>query len=304
MKRTIFLLILIIGGVILLQKVLAQGTTIAVSPVTFELTGGPGDIITNQLKVSNPSDNMIRIKMEVEDIAPAGEMGQVVVEPAETETYSLAIWTKIEPEEFTLEPKEQKSVSFTISIPENAEPGGHYGTVLAGTSGVVGPKTTGTAIVQKVGVLVLLIVPGEMKESLTVKDFSAPPYSEYGPIPFVIRFENKGTVHVKPSGSVTVTNWLGRKVSDVGLPSRNILPNSVRKFEISLNKKWLWAGKYTATLTGSYGISNTLLVPTVISFWAFPWKVGVVILVLIILFILSRKRWMAAFKVLIKGEKT
>jgi len=302
MKKGFLFAILIIGGIILGKVVFAQ-TAIGISPLIFELTGNQGEVIENYLKIYNPSGDIIGIKMEVEDIAPSGEAGQVIVELPETETYSLAKWIKTEPQEFDLAPGEEKFVKFTILVPDNAEPGGHYGTVLAGTKSMAGPGATGAAIVQRVGALVLLTVPGVMKEELVVKDFSTPRYLEYGPIPFTIRFENKGTVHVKPTGYVTVTNWLGQKVGDAGFSPFNVLPGGVRKFETTLDKKWLLAGKYTATLSGSYGMSNIPFAPVVITFWAFPWKVGLGILVVLILFILTRKRWLAAFKVLIRGEK-
>jgi len=302
MKRNI-LLIVFVGGMIFSPLYFIQAA-VGVSPVTFELTGSPGDVIINQLKVFNPStDTVIGIQMQVEDIAPTGEMGQVIVEPAETETYSIAQWIKTEPEEFTLNPREEKFVTFTITIPENVEPGGHYGVVLAGTKAIAGSGVIGTTIVERVGALVLLITPGEMKEELVVKDFSVPGYSEYGPIDFTIKLENKGTVHIKPVASITITNWLGEKVGEVQLSQKNILPDSVRKFEVSWDKKWLFAGKYTATLTGNYGTSRSSFSSVVITFWAFPWKVGIGILLLIIFFILSKKRWTTAFKVLVKGEK-
>ena len=301
MKKFI-LLILLFGGLILARTILAQ-VSIGISPLVFEITGNPGDVIENQVKVYNPSDSSIGIKMTVEDIAPSGEMGEIVVEPAETETYSIAKWVKTEPEEFVLKPREEIWVKFSISIPEKAEPGGHYGAVIAGSTQVVGPGVTGAAIAPRVGALVLVTVPGEMKENLLVKDFTAPKYSEYGPINFAVRFENKGTVHVKPRAQIVITNWLGKKVGEIAIPERNVLPGAIRKFEASLDKKWLWAGRYTATLTGNYGLLNLSLPATVITFWAFPWKIGLVILAVIILIILSRKRWLAAFKVLVRGEK-
>ena len=302
MKRNI-LLIGFVGGMIFSPFFFTQAA-VGVSPVTFELTANPGDVIVNQLKVYNPStDTVLGIKMEVEDIAPTGETGHVTVEPAETETYSIARWVKTEPEEFTLGPREEKFVTFTITVPENVEPGGHYGVILAGTKGVTRPGAVGATIVERVGALVLLTTPGETKEELVVKDFTAPHYSEYGPINFTVRFENKGTVHVKPVASITITNWLGKKVSEIQLPQRNVLPDAVRKLEVSWNKKWLFAGKYTATLTGNYGISHSSLSSAVITFWAFPWKVGIGILLIILFFVLTRKRWTTAFRVLLKGEK-
>jgi len=308
MKRWLYLSILVIGGLILAPNVSAQ-FSLGIAPLTFEITANPGDIVENYLKVYNPSpDTSVQIEMVIEDIAPTGEAGHVIVEPAETETYSLARWIETEPKEFSLAPREEKFVKFTINIPENAEPGGHYGTVIAGAKLVAGPRATGAAILPRVGSLVLLTVPGAMREELIVKEFIAPNYSEFGPIPFTIRFENTGTVHVKPTGYITVTNWLGQKVANIEFPSHNVLPRAVRKFETSLPQKWLFAGRYTATLTGNYGLSNVSLTPTVITFWVFPWKFGLgiflVLLGIIIFFLKTGKRWKMAMKVLVKGERT
>lgn len=296
-----FLLILIFSGLFLAPGVLAQ-VSLGLSPLIFELTGNPNDIIENQIKVSNPSSQIVSINMTVEDIAPTGEIGLIVVEPGETETYSIAKWTKTEPEEFTLNPGEEKRVKFTISVPHNAEPGGHYGVVVAGSNQIVGGPT-GSAIAPRVGAIVLMTVPGAMKEYLTIKDLTAPKYSEHGPINFSIRFENKGTVHVKPRALITITDFLGKKVTDVHITEMNVLPNAIRKFQASWNQKWLFGGRYTATLTGIYGASNIPLTPTVITFWVFPWKVGIIILIVLIFFILIRRRWIGALKVLIRGEK-
>lgn len=303
MKKGIFLFLsLIIGGVLLGQTALAQ-LSIGISPLIFEMTANPGDAIENFMKIYNPStESTIVIKMEVEDIAPTGEAGHVVVEPAETESYSISRWVTMEPVEIELRPNEEKFVKFTIRVPENAEPGGHYGTVLASTKSVSGPEGTGVGIVTRTGSLVLLTVPGIMQEELLINDFSAPRYSECGPIPFEIRFENTGTIHLRPKGLITVTDWLGKKITDISLTEKNVLPKGIRKFEASWDQKWLWGGKYTATLTGSYGANNTQLIPVVITFWVFPWKIGLGTLILIILLILSRKRWLAAFRILIKGE--
>jgi len=302
------LLILVIGigtfGLFLINQVNAQGERgVGISPLTFELTANPGDVIINQLKVYNPSDSLVGIKMEVEDFTVTGEIGHVKIESAETETYSIARWVTMEPEEFGLNPGEQKYVTFTINVPENAEPGGHYGSILAGTTAVVGGEFMGAAVAGRVGALVLLSVSGEVKENLIVKEFSNSDYSEYGPIDFTMRFENEGTVHVKPKGYITIVNWLGKKVADIEIPQRNVLPDSVRKIETSWNEKWIWGGKYTATLSGNYGISNTPFIPAVITFWVFPWKAGLGILLVIIFFILTRKRWATAFKVLVRGER-
>lgn len=295
-----------ITGLVLAFQVNAQATGITISPLTFELTANPGDVISNKLKVYNPTDSTIGIKMEVEDFRPVGETGQVIVSPEEEVTYSLKRWVETIPPEFTLKPREQKFVDFTINVPENAEPGGHYGSILACVTGAIGEEVTGVALTQKVGGLILLMVSGELKEELIVKEFSSPSFLEYGPVLFTIRFENKGTIHVRPKGFVTISDWRGKKVADVAFPQNNVIPGAIRKIEASWDKKWL-VGRYTAILVGSYGTANVPFNPPVLTFWVFPWKLGlgalIALLIIMIFFYKTRKRWRLAMRILVKGEQ-
>ena len=316
---------LIFTGIVFAQEV---GQALSISPLTFELTANPGDILSNKIKVYNPSNSSIIVKMEAEDFKAVGETGQVIVTPEENITYSLKRWVKIDPVEFTLEPKEQKFVDFTIEVPGNAEPGGKYGSVLATTGGVMGGGLTGAGIAQKVGALLLLTVSGEVQEKLQVKEFIAGEikdskttnpgetkrekvfnprrYFEYGPVSFEIKFENVGTVHVRPRGYVTITDWRGKKVKDIEFPQFNVIPGAVRKIETTWDCKWLF-GRYTATIVGSYGTTNLPFEPQVITFWAFPWKIisgiSLLILAIIVFLFLTRRRWKLAMKILLKGEK-
>jgi hypothetical protein len=319
-EQSFIFLILVIGGIIVAGFCFAQGTGISVSPLIFELTANPGDIIPpNTVKIYNPTDNIISIKMEAEDWKAEGETGQVIIEPDVERIYSLKSWirwvkidsvenkwVKIDPPEFILEPKQEEFVSFIIEVPENAEPGGKYGSILPATTRTAGNKVTGTAVALKVGALLLLTVSGETKESLAIKDFTTPSsFFEYGPVPFTIRFENSGTIHEKPKGFITITNWRDKKVADIEFPQMNVIPNSVRKIEASWQRKWLF-GKYTAMVVGSYGKENFTITSDVLTFWVIPWRITLVILVVLVLVLLffykTRKRWQLALKILLKGE--
>lgn len=296
------LLTMVLGLVVLAVPKDAFARSVAISPLVFEMTAKKGEVLENNVKVFNPSeDTTVQVKMQVEDIKPTGNKGHVTVEPANTLSYSLAQWVTMEPRELTLEPKEEKYVKFTIKVPEVADPGGHYGTILATTKQARGPKESGVTIKARTGALALVTVPGEMEKEMKVADFSAPAYSEKGPIPFEMTFKNSGTVHLKPKAKVTVTNWLGQKVGEAKIEPENVLPTGRRKFQTKLSKKWLWAGLYNATLTGSYG-ENINFGPHRINFWAFPWKVGVGILVILFLLFLVRKRLKMAVKILFRGE--
>jgi len=305
-KLLILLIIVIFGGLILTQPVFAQKVGVTISPLTFELNANPGDAIFNKLKIYNPTDNIITIKMEVESFKTVGETGQVIVTPEEETTYSLKQWVNINPIEFTLEPRESKLVNFDILVPENAEPGGKYGSILASPIAIMGEEFTGTSVLSKVGALILLTVSGEVKEDLMVKEFSTLSFLETGPVPFTIRFENTGTVHLRPRGFVAISDWRDKKVIDIPFAQNNVIPGSVRKIEASWDKKWVF-GKYTAMLVGSYGMTNTVFEPPILTFWVFPWKImlGVFLILLLITlyFYKTRRRWKLALRILIKGEE-
>lgn len=208
-----------------------RAKAITISPLTFEMTANPGDTLSNVMEVYNSEDTAIQVQMTLQDFAARGEEGKVVVVDDANETYSLAKWMTVEPQTFILGPKQRQVVNFTIRIPLNGEPGGHYGSVLAQT-GSVDPSGTGaTAIAQKLGTLVLLQVAGEVDEEMWIRSFEAPEFSEYGPITITSRFENIGTVHLKPQGFITITDILGRASKQVPLERKNVLPHSVRRIE-------------------------------------------------------------------------
>jgi hypothetical protein len=289
-KGIIFLSTLLIGlssGVLAFaqssQKLDKAG--LSISPTTFEISANPGDKIKQKLRIYNTTNNSFSVKMEGEDFSAQGEEGRVVVKEREDQTYSLKRWVKFTPAEFTLVSGENKIVNFEINIPKNAEPGGKYGSVLATVTAILGLEQTGALTANKVGALVLLSVSGQVKEKISVKEFSAPTISDIGPIPFSIRLENTGTVHERPKGVITITNIFGKKVDEVIVPAQNIIPGAIRKITAQWQKKWLFGGRYQATLVGSYGSQNEPLNATLI-FWAFPWKIGLAVLAVIILIII------------------
>jgi len=278
---------------------------ISLSPLTFELTANPGETVTNVLKVTNTDAFPVGVVIDVDDFRAIGEEGQVTLtDPSEDLTYSLARWVTVNPSSFILDPNAVKSVQFTINIPIDAEPGGHYGSVLAAIR-ATGGNTGGVSIAQKVGSLLLMNVAGEVKEDLRIVELSAAPFSEYGPVDIVSRFENNGSVHVKPRGFILIENIFGRETDKLELPQKNVLPRSIRRIEVPWGDRYMF-GKYQATLTAIYGSTNSPI-SAVTTFWVIPWKIaGAVLLGLLILLtilIRGRKRFGLAIKILLRGTQ-
>ncbi len=278
---------------------------VTVSPLNFELNSNPGDRIDNYIKIYNDTDSEISVKMEIEDFAASGERGEVLLKADDSiSTYSLRKWVSMNPEVFNLAPRSTQVVQFSISVPENAEPGGHYASILASISSA-GVESTGVGVAQKVGSLLLLSVSGELFEKMDITEFSAPEFSEYGPKELVVKFSNSGTIHSKPRGFVIIKNMLGAEVAKIDIPQLNVLPQSSRKINIPV-KLDNQIGKYEASLVAIYGASNEP-VSAVVRYWVFPWKFifgGLAVFIITIIFIYkTRKRWRLALRVLFKGEK-
>lgn len=277
---------------------------VTVSPLNFELNSNPGDRVNNYIKIYNDTDSEISVKMEVEDFAASGERGEVLLKTDDSiSTYSLHNWVSMNPEVFNLAPRAVQVVKFLIIVPENAEPGGHYASILASISGA-GVESTGVGVAQKVGSLLLLSVSGELFEKMDIAEFSAPEFSEYGPKELIAKFSNSGTIHAKPRGFVIIKNMFGAEVAKIDIPQLNVLPQSTRKINIPV-KLDNQIGKYEASLVAIYGASNEPI-SAVVRYWVFPWKPilgGFAALIIIIIFIYkTRKRWRLAFRALFKGE--
>ncbi len=200
-------------------------------------------------------------------------------------------------------PHETHTLTFTINVPANAEPGGHYGTILASITNAQN-GASGVGVASKVGALLLMQVAGNAKEAMSIASFTAPHFSEYGPVTITSRLQNTGSVHLKPFGFILVQNMWGHEVAKIPLDQKNVLPGSIRRIDTPFGGKWLF-GKYTATLTAIYGSQNEPL-SYVTSFWVIPWKallaVVVGILVVLTLLFLMRKRIGLALAILVKGE--
>lgn len=285
-------------------SVFAQADTkgLTVIPPKFELFANPGESVTEQIRVRNESEFPVEYTVFIEDFSSAGEEGAVNLEGETPDpNFSLASWiSPLEPN-FVLQPKEERSISFSINVPKDAEPGGHYASLLF-TSG--GEATPGSAsVTSRVGSLVLLRISGNVEEAAVIESFEAPSYAQNGPVAFSLRIKNDGNVHIRPKGTIIITNLFGVKTAEIPLQGANVLPSAIRKMDTEWDKTNL-LGVYTATLVATYGQQNLPLTAatrfTVASTLAVVViGVGVVSLIIIIFSLISgRKRLKKAFKAL------
>ncbi len=276
---------------------LAQNTvssqSLEVSPPSQELRADPGQTITAKAKVRNKSAESINIKVRIEDFTAIGEEGQVAL--IEKGPQSLTSWTVVESDTFPLKPGEAKEVIAKISVPKEAA-GGKYGSFVFSIGGEEAAPGT-AAIAQELASLFLIRISGPVSEQLTIAEFKAPAFLEFGPVPFTLKFQNSGNVHVKPFGLINITDVFGRVVKDVVVRGEtNIFPGASRIVTVSYDEKLL-LGPYKAQAVLNFGSKNESITATT-TFFVFPVRIAAAVLLVLFVLYISRKRLVKSIKAL------
>jgi hypothetical protein len=268
------------------------GQGLEVSPPSQEVAIDPGKTVTIKAKIHNRSNNTLPMSVRVEDFTAKGDQGQI--ELNSNSPYSVASWTKITPSTFSLGPGDDQEVTATITAPKDAA-GGHFGSFVFSVTPANQDKNAAT-VSQEIASLFLVKVSGPVDEKLSIQSFAAPQYSEFGPVPFNITFNNGGNVYVKAFGLINVTDMFGKKVEDIVVPGTNVFPQANRVVTADLDKRFLF-GNYTATALMYYGSQNQSINATT-TFFVFPTRIVAIVLIVLFLLYLMRKRIGKALKAL------
>jgi hypothetical protein len=255
---------------------------LAISPPSFELSANPGDTLTNSIRVDNTQNQSLDVTEDVRNFTALGEEGEVNLSDQDN-TYSMAKWVTVTPAKATIAPGQSHVFQYTISVPANAEPGGRFGSVVFRTSAKPLTGQSGVSIGQEVGALIFLKIAGNVSEKGSIASFaSTHAINQYKPVDFIVRLKNDGNVHLKPTGTITVTNIFGHKIATIPLESHNVLPGAIRKFDGQWRGGKFIFGKYTATVSVTYGSNNQIITAST-TFWGFPYIIMLVIIGVLIL---------------------
>lgn len=301
-KPKLFILGLLFLGLIVSAFTLkAQQAAVGlrVTPISFDLSLNKGESNRQTIRVENKLGRTAEIVVSTQNFTAQGEQGGVTLTSEDT-PFSLAKWVKVTPAKVTLKNNESQDFNVVITPPTNAEPGGHFGSIVFSTVPPKGLTSTGASVSQSVGALILGTIPGPVKENAVIESFSTDkPFYEFGPVGFTIRVKNNSTVHVKPIGVITIKNEITGTKSLIGVEGKNVLPGAIRQIPALWNPRFL-LGKYTATANLNYGSQNFPLANST-SFIGFPVRIAIAVLIILIILFFFRKRLWKAFKIIAKG---
>ena len=267
-----------------------------VGPGKQELIMQPGETRRVNIKVSNRIGEDRRFLVGIEDFTGSTDPNQtVLLMGSERGPYSLRDYIFPEVFDVMIEHGTRAVIPVVVSIPEDAEPGGRFGSVLVSTetSEVEGEGgvTSGAALVSRIGVLFFVRVTGDVVEEGELTGFTTLDNRRVftaSPVSFALEYKNTGSVHVNPYGVIEIKNLLGDVVGVEELEPWFALPGSVRVRQVEWGRPLL-LGRYTATAQINRGYQDIVDTREVV-FWILPAK-PILIVIGIILFILLLVRF-------------
>lgn len=280
----------------------SSAQALEIGPPALSFSANPGTTVKSELKLRNISSSTMTVSVDVNDFTAnqASESGdpRIILDRSEPNPYSMIEWFKPF-SQLTLQSRQLVSIPVSISIPKNAVPGGYYAAVRF-TGHPADLSGTGVSLSASIASLVLLKVNGAAKEAISIEDFSVRQSSIRGtifestPIEFSERLKNSGNLHEQPTGYATIKDMFGKTVANlsVNADQRNVLPQSIRKFEQSLDSQAIGDkvlfGRYTAELKLTYGAKSQEITKR-LSFWVIPYRmIGIAIILIIVAILIMR----------------
>lgn len=269
-----------------------SGSGLSISPTISQLTIKPGGTDHVSITLKNITVDNVVARGEVDDFKADNTTGnpQILTNTTAASPNSIKKFVQ-NIDDVPLAKGQQKTVIIGLDVPKDASPGAYYGIIRyrAIPSALATPGPGQVALTASVGTIVLVTVPGQIREQVQVNGihvyrgaressfFIRPPTS------IGITVSNFGNGFVAPFGTVEVHNVFNKTVASFQFnnPKQlgNILPNSKRTFTTNvkgLNK----IGRYTVDASVSYG-SGSQVVSLQKTFWYIP--IWLVILILLIL---------------------
>ena len=262
------------------------GFNIELSPGKINVSVEPGETFTQTFRIGNYSGSDRKLYIYVQDFTVINEEGTPTFFEnkdldEEARRFALSQWVKLPSETVDIENNKVAEIEATISVPEDAEAGGHYGAFFVQTET---PESTGTAVgsVGRLVSLMLINVPGDVEENIIFTQVTTDKqiYWEDNPeITLTTMLKNEGSVHGIPVGAFHVSGGYGAKSKSIiyntsqgavlpGAPERRISES------FTLDKKGSVVppiGKFTIELVARYG-TNNLPLDTTLFFWMLPAK--------------------------------
>ena len=219
-----------------------------------------------KIDIANISNKPVEIEVYPVDAVTTKD-GAFAPEPEDKEKVGVGAWITLAESEFSLDPGQVRTIDFTVKVPEYAEVGDHIGAIIVQAKKPSEQvEGTGLRIATRVGARMYITIPGEIVKELEFKEFNHK--IEEGTVTFYSVLANKGNARIRTKGEIEIINILGKVVTNLSIPEREVFPQKTITIPIEWNEASL-LGKFTARASVIYGGNQVL--SRELTFLVSPW---------------------------------
>lgn len=197
------------------------------SPLRTEISLAPGTVYGGALTVANKTTAPMVVSLNAEEFSVINQQ----YDYAFTEESQVAKWAVFNPSELTLAAGESKTVSYQVSAPLSAEPGGRYISLFASTD--TGVHDGGVNSRQRIASLLYITVLGDVTRAGYLISLTSP-WAINGESKWSVAIQNTGTTHFRSRYTVNIHNVLGYDVGVSASGDALILPGTIRSIADTL----------------------------------------------------------------------
>lgn len=206
-----------------------------------ELDLNPGENADEQAAVRNLSDRTVTFRIDAAD-GYFTDKGRFNMLPSDQESVDAGTWITA-PETVTVEPGAVGIVPFSVTVPDNAEPGDHAAGIAASLVSV-GADAGGSSVgvESRIGFRVMTRVTGDVAPSVAVEDIASDyrlSWNPFAPGSLSVDAEivNTGNVRLLLDGTVSAQGAFAPLVAE-DAAAQELLPGDRRTISVALDGVW------------------------------------------------------------------
>ncbi|MBC7474136.1 MAG: hypothetical protein H7263_07565 [Candidatus Sericytochromatia bacterium] len=225
-----------------------QSFALTISPSLFEIQTEPGVPQTFTLNVYNDGQRKYNIKSYIWDLS-FNRKNKKTYKPPSGKAESIAKYINLSDKNFILEPKENKVVSFTITIPKGVI-GGKQAIAFFDATPIV-PKDNAPVrllMTASLGVTILQETKGTVEIKSRIKSVKFINPNTTNPLIMELNVVNQGNTHIFGSAVVAITKGENTFIGSFRVPGTIIFPKKSALLKGSFEGD-IQPGAYNALIT-------------------------------------------------------
>lgn len=188
----------------------------------------PGERVDGVIRVSNPTDTPINVRVYLADWFYDAEGTQSFLEPGSLPG-SASPWISFSPSSFTLEGRQSTEVRYTAEVPVGVTAGTHWSMLfMEGENPNPVPGDRLATFRVRVGHTIYVNVAPIEKDGAIVGIFGIPPEDAASPYRFAIQYANTGNAAYAIEGIIEIRDSRGETVVTMNVDRLVVLPGSTR----------------------------------------------------------------------------